>query len=223
MHPAGRLLVLGLTAALVFARPALGGEPEFLYQDLPPAAAHMASAEQIYTAIVDNDVRGQRAHTWGLWAALTAPSVARYRGQSLAIWQTWFSTDETFSETARTDRPTLLDACCTFEEPAQDLAAHAAFGGRPERVLAMVRYNADAHGFIVGNAYNRRTTRRHHLHGSFRHAAAHRPQRCRRSPEICQRDLDGRRLGARRHQRVYAGARRLAHADRDARHDARDR
>jgi hypothetical protein len=121
-----------------------------------PSSEFPVPSSQLDALIAAGNTAALRQHAWTIWSGLTANSTQSFQGQVVPIWETWLSSDEVFSPSARLfalgSRPRNL---LSLAPPAQ--FAHAtgnapqalALGGvAGNSILAGVKMSPDSANFI---------------------------------------------------------------------------
>jgi hypothetical protein len=124
-----------------------------------PASEFPTPSAVLDQLVSSNDVAALRAHAWKLWSGLTADSSQSYNGKVLPIWETWLSEQEAFSSVSsvaalgqqRVLRPFAIPSQLRHRArvPANGLSEQFATNSDTSRVLAFVKLNSDAAGFVA--------------------------------------------------------------------------
>ena len=132
----------------------------FAYENIP-ADHDYPAAENVLLGFRDAvDVKAMRRHAWNLWAGLTAPSKSSWKGQTLPIFETWYSIPEVFEKPYLEQQPASKERPFhrAFEIPHQVIHARDRFGGSSPAQLSFVKFNQAAANFIWENKYHLRST-----------------------------------------------------------------
>ena len=99
-----------------------------------------------------------RAHSWDIWAGMTANSGEVYEGAQLPIWETWYGSDDVFPSSGSSDTTTATLASRrrtlrAFIRPHQFAHTKAgrmlALGPPAARVVSFNKFSPEAAGFIL--------------------------------------------------------------------------
>jgi hypothetical protein len=148
---------LVLMAAIVACAPSPSGIAPLIsggYQDIPSGFDFPAAESELLRFRDAEDVEQQRRHAWMVWAGLTQTTPG---GE--AIWETWYSAEETFDPAANAqaleDRPIQRRFRAPRQFEPEPGAAPQAIG---DSLLSFVLFNRSAHSHIRGNRFYLRST-----------------------------------------------------------------
>lgn len=144
---------LALSLVLAVATAAAQPAPDrYVYQDLPPRTAFPVPDYALEALVLDGAQAQVRAHAWGLWAGLTAPSESIVDGQRLPVFETWYSIDEVYNPRGRSgvERRSLRHPVAV---PTQAALANTSRGGAPAGLMSFVKLNRGSADFIWDNGY----------------------------------------------------------------------
>ena len=127
---------------------------KIVYQDIPPGFDFPANEATLLRFRDTQNVAEQRRHAWYVWAGMTQPAAG---GE--AIWETWYSEEETFSLVEIPEAVEEREIQRNLTVPKQffnpdDLSPSAA----GESLLSFVLFNGAAHKHIRDNDLYLRAT-----------------------------------------------------------------
>ena len=154
---ANRKLVAVIAVMAAFSKTALAQSVSILPEPIPPGFDFPAHRSVVQAWADQRDVVAARRHAWKVWEGMNQPSRAEGPdGETLPIWETWFSSAEAFPPQPADTRLTAYDIVAKRDGPSRPLNSPVQFHGgvasTPDRafqVLSFNKFNPAAGSFIL--------------------------------------------------------------------------
>jgi len=143
-----RRLAIALVAAVAIAPISTSAQLKPDYQPIPPGFDFPAAEAALLKLRDTEDVAAMRKHAWSVFAGITKPAPG---GE--AIWETWYSSQETFASGPQIQAAPGAGPSRPFRKPRQFSTP-----GQPQleaagvSLLSFVMFNKEAHDHIRMNA-----------------------------------------------------------------------
>lgn len=150
------LALLCASTVMVSESPAHSSSPAPGYYDIPPGFDFPADKQKLEDFVVNGDVRAMRLHVWNVFAGITKQTP----NKKFAIFETWYSEDETFQTGVQLTKsgPRRITPRFRVPDQMQGFSKQAMLQAGGTALLSEVMFNYANYHHIRDNKLNLQST-----------------------------------------------------------------